>query len=149
MKIQWKRSPYGLVPADEASERLFNCLHLNDCIELDYEHVGERPATDPQKRSLHLWFRWVAECLNAHGIGMKALFAVREVDVPWTDVAVKEAIFRPVYSAVSGEKSTTMANTQHYPEAYKIISHKIAECTGVTLPEWPSRFGETSDRRAA
>jgi hypothetical protein len=142
VKILLVRSPYGFSPKDEASAKLFKDLHMGDIIEVEVPGLVEKPATVQQRKALHVWCELVSEYLNAHGIGMKAVFAVKEVDVPWSKITVKESLFRPIYTAVSGQQSTTLADTSHYNETQKVLSHKLAEALGITLPPWPSRFRE-------
>jgi hypothetical protein len=139
MKITLTRTPQGLLPADDATAKALENLALGERIEVDAPSLTGSPATSAQKRALHLWCRLVADYLNAHGIGMKAVFAVKAVDVPWNDVMVKNALFRPLYTAISGHDSTTMADTKHYGETERVLSHKLAEALGITLPPWPRR----------
>ncbi len=139
MKILLKRSPYGLSPADDASAKVFAGLHFGETIEVDVPGISGTPATQQQKKALHVWCDLVADYLNAHGIGMKTVFEVKEVDVPWDQLMVKNALFRPVYTAISGHHSTTLADTKHYNETQRVLSHKLADALGITLPPWPCR----------
>ena len=100
----------------------------------------EKPRTIPQNASLHLWCEQLADVLNAHGLGMKAVFAVKEVDVPWSKERVKENLFKPLLAVMEGKTSTADADTTDYNEVCAVLGKHLSEKLGVTPPPWPDRF---------
>jgi len=104
-------------------------------------HSDEKQRTLQQNKAMHKWCDAVADCLNDSGIGHKAVYAVREVDVPWCMETVKAELFRPVCNALTTGDSTADASTVDYSKVYHVLSKHLGEHFGVVLPPWPSRFG--------
>lgn len=97
--------------------------------------------TPLQNNALHLWFEMVADTLNAHGADMQAVFAVKQVSVPWTKDRVKECLYRPLLEATTGKVSTADADTDEYDPACMVLSKHMAEKMGIVLPPFPDRYG--------
>ncbi len=124
----------------DALQRLRDDFKEHGNVSLNWKTKSTR--TDQQRKSLEVWCRQLAEVMNAHDIGMKALLAVKDVDVPMTQELVKNAVFRPVYTAISGEESTTCADTTHFSRVHQILCKNLAEKLHIEVPAWPSRFGD-------
>lgn len=62
--------------------------------------------TPRQFRSLHLWFKWVADAANEAGIPMAQLIDIIRLNLPVTPLSFKEAIFKPVALQLYGREST-------------------------------------------
>jgi hypothetical protein len=101
----------------------------------------EKNRTLQQNKALHKWLEQVADTLNDAGIGKKAVFAVKQVDVPWSKEGVKEDLFRPIYEAMTLKESTADANTVEYDRVCDVLAKHLAEHFGVTLPPFPNRYG--------
>lgn len=142
MKIQFKRSPYGFVAADDTSQRLFDSLHLNDLIELDYEHVGERVRTDQQRKAIEVFCRNAARVLNDAGLDKREVFAKMKegAEIPWCQDGFKNDIWRQFQIAMLDKESTADLETKEVSQVYEVINRFLGERFGVHVP-FPSRFG--------
>jgi hypothetical protein len=98
--------------------------------------------TTQQRKSLELWCKQSARVLRDAGIDLQALMAVKEVSVPISHELFKDVIFRPIFTALTGEKSTADANTKDYDVVYHTLVRHFGDKLGVVLPAWPSRFNE-------
>lgn len=101
--------------------------------------------TSQQNRSLHLYCELLADALNSAGYEMKAVLAVKQIDVPWSPERVKEVLWRPIQIAMTGKHSTTDLNRLEPGQVYEVLNRHIAQNFGVSVP-WPS---EESDERKA
>jgi len=98
------------------------------------KYQGER--TENQNKSLHIYFRLLAEALNDAGFDIKKTLK-QDFDIPWTEISVKEMLWRPVQKSYLKKNSTTKLNkTQDIDKIYDIINRAIGEKTGVYVP-WP------------
>lgn len=122
---------------EEAVQAIRRAYRDNRYIEVDIR-VGERQRTMTQNKALHLWFRFLAETLNDAGLDMRMVIR-EDVDIPWTESAVKEYIWRPVQKALQQKESTTEANRTDYTEVRDVIARHLGEKFGVQAPEWPKR----------
>ena len=93
--------------------------------------------THQQNNALHKGFQLLAEALNDAGYEMKAVLAVKEVDVPWTKESVKEVLFRPIMSAMTEKGSTTELNTVEVSDVWLVLMRHLGENFGINL-EFPS-----------
>jgi hypothetical protein len=101
-----------------------------------------RKRTIQQNKSMHLWCDMVARCLNDAGVGHKAVYQVRELDVPWCMDTVKAELFRPICNAITAGESTADAHTVDYSRVRDVLTKHLGENFGVVLPAWPNRFGD-------
>lgn len=122
---------------EEAVQAIRRAYRENRYIEVDIR-VGERQRTMTQNKALHLWFRFLAETLNDAGLDMRTVIR-EDVDIPWTESAVKEYIWRPVQKALQQKESTTEANRTDYTAVREVIARHLGEKFGVQVPEWPKR----------
>lgn len=99
--------------------------------------MDRKQRTAQQNKSLHKYCELLAEALNDAGYEMKAVLAVKSVDVPWSKDTVKEVLWRPIQEAVTGKSSTTELNTVEPSEVYAILDRHISQNFGVHI-EWPS-----------
>ena len=109
-----------LVFADELMSK-------NDVVVFEYK-VG-RKRTRQQNKSLHKFCRMIAESLNDAGFFMTLTsdFFKRPIEVPFTEDAVKESIWRPVQKAMFKTTSTKQLDTKQVGEIADVISLHLAE----------------------
>lgn len=101
------------------------------------------PTVSPQQfNAMHLWFENCAHALNDAGLDMRKCLAEREVDVPWTKLSFKEAVWKPLLKAMTDKNSTKDQTKTEVPDVADVIIRHFASKFGVTLPPWPSRHGE-------
>jgi len=89
-----------------------------------------------QNKSLHKYCELLAEALNDAGYEMKAVLAVKQVDIPWNKDRVKGVLWKPLQEAITGKESTTELNTVDPSEIYAILDRHISQNFGVHVP-WP------------
>ena len=101
--------------------------------------------TDQQRKALHKYCELLADALNDAGYEMKAVLAVKQVDVPWSKDRVKECLWRPIQEAMTGKHSSTQLDRMEPGQVYEVLNRHISSNFGVSVP-WPSE--ETDERRA-
>lgn len=99
--------------------------------------------SNKQRGALHVWCKLMAEALNDAGMYRKKyLFGRQEpVDVDWSDIFVKEDIYKPMLEALTGKSSTEDQTTVDPDQVVMHINRYFSEAHGVTCPAWPSRAG--------
>lgn len=97
---------------------------------------------DPQQRTLkqnkagHLYFVHVADALNEAGMDMQAVLSKR-VGVRWTEVSVKECLFKGLAKAMFNVDSTTKLDTKQFTQVAEMLGDVLARDYGV-VTEFPS-----------
>lgn len=82
--------------------------------------VDVKQRTDQQNRSLHLFFRLLAEKLNNAGWSKQKILR-HAVDLDWDEQSVKYDLWYPLMRALTGKKST--AQLTKHEEIDKIYEH--------------------------
>jgi len=96
--------------------------------------------SETQNDAMHLWFERVAIALNEAGLEMVvSLPTGKQWTIPWSKHTVKENIWRPVQTAMTGKLSTTEPKRPEYNMVYEVIHSRFADHHGITLPLWPSK----------
>ena len=95
--------------------------------------------TDKQNKALHVYCELLAEALNNAGLDMKAVLKP-EIDIPWTQISVKEHLWRPIQRIMMDKESTTELDTVNPSDIHRVLDRHIAEKFGVSIP-WPSNRG--------
>lgn len=105
---------------------------------------------DPQQRTLrqnragHLYFAHVADTLNEHGLDMQAVLTKR-VGVRWTEVSVKECLFKGLAKAMYNVDSTTKLDTKQFTHVAEMLGDILAKDYGV-VTEFPSEASLSRER---
>ena len=97
-----------------------------------------RRRTQQQNKCLHQWLAQVAETLDEAGLDIRQTMRA-DFALPWTPVAAKEYLWRPVQEVLANVSSTKDASTAEYALICDTITRHIGQNHGVTLPPWPSR----------
>lgn len=92
-----------------------------------------KPRTKQQNKALHVLFQLLADTLNDNGLDMKKTLKP-EVDIPWTAIAAKEFLWRPIQRAQLGKQSTTELTTKEIDEVFETINRHLGEKFGVHVP---------------
>ena len=95
-----------------------------------------KQRTSLQNRSLHLWFQQLADALNEAGWNVQKTLR-HDVEIPWNPTLIKELIYRPVMTAMTGKESTTNLDTIEPSQVYEVLNLHLGEKLGVHV-EWPS-----------
>lgn len=67
--------------------------------------------TDSQNKALHVWFKLVAETLNAAGLTVQETLK-HQMDIEWNEHRVKELIWKQAQKKILGKASTTELEKQ-------------------------------------
>jgi len=95
--------------------------------------------TRQQQKSLHLFFRQVADELNKEGRTMTSVLQKFILEVPATEYLVKDTLWRPLQIALYGKKSTTeLLKKQEIDKIYDALNKFAAEQLQMSLPPFPS-----------
>ena len=97
-----------------------------------------KTRTPSQNSSLHGWLTSVAECLNDSGLDMKKTLKP-EVEIPWTGVAAKNHLWRPIQQVLTDMDSTADASTKDYLLISEVITRHMGTKHGIVLPPWPTQ----------
>ena len=101
-----------------------------------------RQRTLTQNRALHKFCELLAVRLNEAGLDQKKLLKP-SVDIPWTQNAVKEMLWRPVQEAVTGIKSTTKPEASQYSAIYEVLNRHLTMKHGIHEP-WPNKENQNA-----
>lgn len=93
----------------------------------------ENKRTLQQNAALHLWFRQLAEALNAAGLDMRATLKP-EISIPWTGETIKEYLWRPVQKAQLEKQSTADLTTSEIDKVWETLNKHLGEKFGVHVP---------------
>jgi len=101
-------------------------------------HQGDELLTSKQRKSLHLWFTFIANAANDAGYDQKAVLEKFKdgFSVPTTMYFWKD-IYRAGAYAMYGVQSTEEMTTKQVVELANIYMARVSEVTGI-LVDWPS-----------
>lgn len=94
----------------------------------------EETRTGQQRKAIEVYCRLLGEALNDAGFEMKAVLAVKEVDVPWTQELIKEVLFKPIMQSMTEKFSTTKLNTKEVNDVYRVLDRHISSNFGISIP---------------
>jgi hypothetical protein len=98
-----------------------------------------KTRTLTQNAALHLWCDMLAERLNDAGLDVRTLIKP-DIEIPWSGIAVKHHIFKPVLEAMTTKTSTTEADRwDDYNGVIDVITKHLGQKHGVQAPEWPRK----------
>lgn len=89
--------------------------------------------TKQQNKAIHVLFKLLADTLNEHGFDMKKTLKP-EIDIPWSQLSVKEFLWRPVQEAQVQKSSTTELTTKEIDEVFDTINKHLGERLGLHVP---------------
>jgi hypothetical protein len=89
--------------------------------------------TERQNNAMHLWFRQMADQLNDAGYSAKHPFN-DEIEVPFTEVLVKEMLYKPIIKAMYDKKSTATLTGGQVSEAAEVLVRWLSEKKGIDVP---------------
>ncbi len=96
----------------------------------------EKKRTNLQNNSLHLFFRKLAEHLNEHGLDQRVVLK-KSIEIPWTEQAIKEQIWKPLQKQLLKKDSTTELTTVEINKVFSFLNKHFAEKWQV-VEEFPS-----------
>lgn len=84
-----------------------------------------------QNRALHLFYRLLAEELNAGGYTVQ-LILKEKMDLDWTPEAAKELLWRPAQRAILGKESTKdLEKVEDIDLVYSHLNRHLGEKFGI------------------
>ena len=90
--------------------------------------------TLPQNNALHLWCRRIAQALNDAGYTVNSRDVLR-LDVPFTELAVKEYMFKKIMSTMYPDKtSTAQLSKIELSEIAEVLNQHLGEKLGIHVP---------------
>lgn len=92
----------------------------------------EQKRTQAQNRSLHLFFTQLAEQLNDAGLDQRKVLKP-SVDIPWTAIAIKEQLWRPIQKAQLHKDSTTELTTKEIDQVLDTITRHLGQKFGIQV----------------
>ena len=116
------------------------CAALLEMPMPEYGIVIERTTgkrTTRQNSALHVYCKEVAETLNDAGLDMRRTLKA-DVDIPWTLNSVKEYMWRPVMTAMTGKTSTRDLEKVEISKIYETMSRHLASNHAIMV-EFPDR----------
>lgn len=106
----------------------------------DYIVTIKKPTRSSlQNRSIHLFFRWIADSLNEKHLYFNQNFFNPDFEIEWNSEMVKNLIWRPIQKSYMGEKSTTKLKSNEIGEIAEIIQKNFSEKFGIIL-NFPNEF---------
>lgn len=121
----------------EAQKRLADIWRENKYVEVEVRRVAKQ-RTLTQNAALHLFCGWLAKALNDAGLDMRRTLR-HDVEMPWTQSAVKDYLWRPIQVAMTDKQSTTEITTVEPTAIYDVLARHLGERLGVECPPWPRR----------
>jgi hypothetical protein len=82
---------------------------------------------------MHLWFRQIANELNDAGYYVRHPFSDK-LEIPFTEVLVKETLYKPVIGAMHSKSSTAKLTPTQLSEAAEVLIRWLSEHKGVYVP---------------
>ena len=103
--------------------------------------TGKSKRTALQNRSIHQYFTMLADALNDAGLDMIAAMAKlsRKTAIPWTPLAIKERLWRPVQQSMTSKGSSTKLETGEIGVVYEALNRATSERLGVSV-SFPDRL---------
>ena len=96
-----------------------------------YSNAGDKfKRTLTQNAAMHLYFRELAEAFNSAGLDVEEALS-NPIDLPWSEVLVKELIWHKVQRSVCDVESTAKLDTAQVGEIYEIINRFTAQKFGI------------------
>ena len=126
-------------PMDKDDELIVNGKDVIVC-----ETIGSKAArTALQNRSLHKYFELLCDALNSAGWDMKATLEKlsKKATIPWSPLAIKERLWKPVQIDTYDKDSTTKLNTDEVSAVYEALNSVTSEQLGVSVP-FPDRYSQ-------
>ena len=95
--------------------------------------IKDTTRSDRQNNAMHLWFRQIAIQLNDAGYWVRHPFS-DNVEIPFTEVLVKEMLYKPTAKAMFDKDTTTRLTPAELSEASEVLVRRLSEHKGVYVP---------------
>jgi hypothetical protein len=95
--------------------------------------IKDTTRSDRQNNAMHLWFRQIASELNDAGYWVRHPFS-DALEIPFTEVLVKETLYKPIIKSMYNKSSTGRLTTQELSEAAEVLIRWLSEHKQVYVP---------------
>lgn len=95
--------------------------------------IREENRTERQNGAMHLWFRQIADKLNGAGDWARHPYS-DTLEIPFTDVLVKEMLYKPVIKSMYDKNSTAKLTVRELSESAEVLVRWLSEHRGVYVP---------------
>jgi hypothetical protein len=95
--------------------------------------IKDTTRSDRQNNAMHLWFRQIANELNDAGYWVRHPFS-DALEIPFTEVLVKETLYKPIIKSMYNKSSTGRLTTQELSEAAEVLIRWLSEHKQVYVP---------------
>jgi len=95
--------------------------------------IKQENRTERQNSAMHLWFRQIAEELNDCGCWVRHPFS-DTLEIPFTDVLVKEMLYKPIIKAMYDKNSTGKLTVRELSESAEVLVRWLSENKQVYVP---------------
>lgn len=96
-----------------------------------------------QNNAIHVYFTDLCKALNDAGMDMVATMAKlsKKGKIPWSPLAIKERLWRPVQLDTYGTESTTKLSTSEVSAVYEALNEVTSSRLGVGVP-FPDKYSQ-------
>lgn len=95
--------------------------------------IKQENRTERQNSAMHLWFRQISEELNDCGCWVPHPFS-DTLEMPFTDVLVKEMLYKPIIKAMYDKNSTGKLTVRELSESAEVLIRWLSENKQVYVP---------------
>jgi len=95
--------------------------------------IKQENRTERQNSAMHLWFRQISEELNDCGCWVRHPFS-DTLEIPFTDVLVKEMLYKPIIKAMYDKNSTGKLTVRELSESAEVLVRWLSEHRRVYVP---------------
>jgi hypothetical protein len=95
--------------------------------------IKDTTRSDRQNNAMHLWFRKIAIELNDAGYCVRHPFS-DNFEIPFTEVLVKETLYKPVVKAMYDKNTTTKLTPSELSDAAEALIRWLSENKDVYVP---------------
>jgi len=97
-----------------------------------------------QNKALHLYFKQLADKLNAAGFDIQKTMK-KDFQIPWNERTIKELIWHKVQEVMTDKASTADLEPKEVNDIYQVVTRHIAQTTGVSVA-FPDRFSQGQEK---
>jgi ADP-heptose:LPS heptosyltransferase len=100
-----------------------------------------------QNRAEHKYFYLLAKALNDAGLDMVATMKKlsKNAMIPWSPLAIKERLWKPVQKDTYSKESTTELDTDEVSVVYEALNRVTSDKLGVSVP-FPDRYSQMCEQ---
>lgn len=119
------------VPVDDELKN----IQAGEVVEIDYSPSKQRSLK--QNSSLNRYCSLLSNAFNEAGLTVEETLS-KPLNISWSQLLVKELIWRRIQLALTGKKSTKDLDTVEVSQVYEEINNFTATDKGISVP-FPSR----------